>query len=63
MKAENVKLNAELNRLHKDHKIELDMLRDQHAQFVKSLQQQINDLKVRLRCAFLVDYCIPRLSA
>ena len=58
MKAENVKLQIDLNRLHEDHKIELDVLRDQHDHIVKSLQQQINDLKVRLRGAFFVDYRI-----
>jgi hypothetical protein len=46
MKAENKKLKNELNRLQEDKKVEVDLLREHQDQVVKSLQQQVNDLKV-----------------
>ncbi|KAF9512314.1 hypothetical protein BS47DRAFT_1363221 [Hydnum rufescens UP504] len=45
MKEKYLKLENELNRLQEDKNVEVDLLRERQDQVVKSLQQQINDLK------------------
>jgi hypothetical protein len=56
MKAENMRLKNELKRIQEDKEVEVDLLRDHQDQVVKSLQQQINDLKVRAQPGSLAKH-------